>query len=84
MLIMMIIIDDLHDYFNLDNYHDCWLIGDHMMMNMVRDYETNVTSAPLAKFTRPIGKMYLIFYPHLGRRNPDHCVILPANADDLN
>ena len=39
MLIMMIIIDDLHDYFNLDNYHDCWLIGDHMMMNMVRDYD---------------------------------------------
>ena len=39
MLIMMIIIDDLHDYFNLDNYHDCWLIGDHMMMNMGRDYD---------------------------------------------
>ena len=35
MLIMMIIIDDLHDYFNLDNYHDCWLIGDHMMMTWV-------------------------------------------------
>ena len=50
----------------------------------VETYETNVTSAPLAKFTRPIGKMYLIFYPQLGRRNPDHCVILPANADDLN
>ena len=33
----MIIIDDLHDYFNLDNYHDCWLIGDHMTMNMGRD-----------------------------------------------
>ena len=39
MMIMMIIIDDLHDYFNLDNYHDCWLIGDHMMMNMGRDYD---------------------------------------------
>ena len=38
MLIMMIIIDHLHDYFNLDNYHDCWLIGDHMM-NMSRDYD---------------------------------------------
>ena len=35
----MIIIDDLHDYFNLDNYHDCWLIGDHMTMNMGRDYD---------------------------------------------
>ena len=39
MLILMIIIDDLHDYFNLDNYHDCWLIGDHMTMNMGRDYD---------------------------------------------
>ena len=23
---MMIIIDDLHNYFNFDNYHDGWLI----------------------------------------------------------
>ena len=37
-LIMMIIIADLHNYFNFDNYHDGWLIGDHMIMIMDRDY----------------------------------------------
>ena len=37
-LFMMIIIDDLHNNFNFDNYHDGWLIGDHMIMIMDRDY----------------------------------------------
>ena len=38
-LFMMIIIDDLYNYFNFDNCHDGWLIGDHMMMIMDRYYE---------------------------------------------
>ena len=48
--------------------------------------ETNETaSAPLTKFTRPIGTMLgLYFMQILGVSNPDHCAILPANADDLN
>ena len=37
-LFTMIIIDDLHNYFNFDNYHDGWLIGDHMIMIADRDY----------------------------------------------
>ena len=36
---MMIIIDDVHDYLNFDNYYDGWLIGDHMMMIMDFDYD---------------------------------------------
>ena len=36
-VIMIIIIDDLHNSFNFDNYHDGWLIGDHIMMSMDRD-----------------------------------------------
>ena len=35
----MIIIDDLHNYFNFDNYHDGWLIGYHMIMIIDRDYD---------------------------------------------
>ena len=34
---MTIIIDDLHNSFNFDNYHDGWLIGDHIMIIMDPD-----------------------------------------------
>ena len=34
---MIIIIDDVHNSFNFDNYHDGWLIGDHIMMIMDPD-----------------------------------------------
>ena len=34
---MIIIIDDVHNSFNIDNYHDGWLIGDHIMMIMDPD-----------------------------------------------
>ena len=34
-LFMMIIIAYLHNYLNSNNYHDGWLIGDHMMMIMI-------------------------------------------------
>ena len=37
LLIMMIIID-VHNHFNFDNYHDGWLVGDHMMI-MDSDYD---------------------------------------------
>ena len=37
LLITIIIIDDLHNSFNFDNYHDGWLIGDHLMMIMDPD-----------------------------------------------
>ena len=33
----MIIIIDVHNSFNFDNYHDGWLIGDHIMMIMDPD-----------------------------------------------
>ena len=34
---MIIIIDDVHNSFNFDNYHDGWLIGDHIVMIMDPD-----------------------------------------------
>ena len=50
-----------------------WWIGCHGMYGYIfilqmraKTYET--ANAPLAKFARPIGTMYLIFYPHFRRK----------------
>ena len=37
---MMIIIDDLHNYFNFDNYHDGWLID--WLVDWWQDYDNKI------------------------------------------
>ena len=65
-LFMMIIIDDLNDDFIIDNYHDGWLIGDHMMMIMDRDYDLcrliHVDCCWLIMMINVIGDLLMVIY----------------------